>query len=165
MSFTSNLNFNQPNPNQNTHNSNQANHARDHRNNQPLQKDWAAPPNQRQQTPQTNSLAPGKNIPPPSSSPQNAGNCPEGWRPNGPSCFFFGDHQNYDDAEYHCSAANGKLATITNTNSKFLIGYIRKESSGNDHWIKDSRLSGNSRAPAVANGKCPLIKGSSAGLV
>ena len=42
-----------------------------------------------------------------------------------------------------------------------MIGYIRKESSGNDHWIKDSRLSGNSRAPAVANGKCPLIKGSS----
>ena len=140
MSFTSNLNFH------NNNNNNQNNHYREHKNNDPYHQ---------------HTRGSTKNVPTPANPGPNQGNCPEGWRSHGPSCFFFGDHQNYDDAEYHCGKANGKLATITNINSKFLISYIRTESSGNDHWIQDSRLSGNSRAPQPANGKCPLIKGAS----
>ena len=145
MSFTNNLNFNNHGNHQNQ---NHLNHAREHRNNAPHSR------NNPNHSPQQS-----KSIPNPQNS-QSSGNCPTGWKSHGPSCFFFGDHQNYDDAEYHCGKGGGKLATITNVNSKFIISYIRTESSGNDHWIQDSRLSG-SRAPQAANGKCPLIKGAS----
>ena len=107
------------------------------------------------------SLASILNFNTPTVSPDTSpapSNCPEKWTEYENSCYTYGDHKNFDAASYECQKHGAELVKITDRNARFLLGYIRTESTAGDHFIKSGNVDGK-RAQQPSDLKCPLIKG------
>ena len=81
------------------------------------------------------------------------------WSEYSNSCYYFGDHATYDEANYFCEKNNAQLAHISQENGKYLLGYIKNEGNKNSHWVKSGNVGGE-RASVSDDVRCPMLKGS-----